>query len=389
MPGDPRLSGCLPVDAGFSLVAWQIDALTETEAEASLHDLDDRMRAIEGTYQRETGEPWPLDEIPEGYPQYEELFRRYQAAWDEIFVGRSDDCGERGMADLYARDPEEFERRYQAGCRQLREADRVSQAVERADDLVAVASCLDPPIARRFGPDGAGQGGDPDGAGQRDYLLLVLALQQRGGRRAGVCSLSRGPTCPEVLTAACAKPTESLPPWMCPSCGQRVAGQWAVCWQCGRAADGAPSEQPAEDVAAPPGGEANVVGGPLGTSVPAVAAAIAMIVLVVISGLEMIVILAPLAVVFILFMQQFQPILRSAVRTRRAATSPNRPQRGANSASAIVRRAWQSAMIGLCVFPPLSFYSTWLLLKLGERDTPLGRADRWRCRDGSLYQRRL
>ncbi len=35
-------------------------------------------------------------------------------------------------------------------------------------------------------------------------------------------------------------------------------------------------------------------------------------------------------------------------------------------------------MIGLCVFPPLNFYSTWLLLKLGERDTPLGRADRWR-----------
>ena len=139
-----RASGCLPAEAGFSLVAWQIDALTEKEAKASLHDLDERMRAVEETYQRETGEPWPLDQVPEGYPQYEELLRDYQAAWDQIFVRRLDDCGERGMADLYARDPEAFERRYQAGCRQLREP-VVFRRPSAPDDLVAVASCLDPP----------------------------------------------------------------------------------------------------------------------------------------------------------------------------------------------------------------------------------------------------
>jgi len=46
---------------------------------------------------------------------------------------------------------------------------------------------------------------------------------------------------------------------------------------------------------------------------------------------------------------------------------------------AIVRRAWQAAVIGLCVFPPLNFYSLWLLWKLVPRDTPLGNADRRRC----------
>ncbi len=41
-----------------------------------------------------------------------------------------------------------------------------------------------------------------------------------------------------VLAAASTKITESLPPWICPSCGQRVAGQWDACWQCGHLADG-------------------------------------------------------------------------------------------------------------------------------------------------------
>lgn len=46
---------------------------------------------------------------------------------------------------------------------------------------------------------------------------------------------------------------------------------------------------------------------------------------------------------------------------------------------AIVRRAWQAAVIAALSFPPLAFYSMRLLWKLGQRDTPLSRADNWRC----------
>ena len=45
---------------------------------------------------------------------------------------------------------------------------------------------------------------------------------------------------------------------------------------------------------------------------------------------------------------------------------------------AIVRRAWQAAVLGAFGFPPLGFYSFRLLWKLAGRNTPLGTADRWR-----------
>jgi hypothetical protein len=44
---------------------------------------------------------------------------------------------------------------------------------------------------------------------------------------------------------------------------------------------------------------------------------------------------------------------------------------------AIVRRAWQAAVIALA-FPPLGFYSMRLLWKLVQRDTPLSRIDNGR-----------
>ena len=100
-----RDSGCLPPDAGFHLVSWQIDAMASMEAETSLRDLDDRMKAIEKAYELETGEPWPPDELP---PEYEELLEQYHAAWDRIFLAKLEAFGEQEMADLYRADREEF-----------------------------------------------------------------------------------------------------------------------------------------------------------------------------------------------------------------------------------------------------------------------------------------
>ena len=42
-----RDSGCLPAEAGFYLVSWQLDAMASMEAEISLGHLDERMKAIE------------------------------------------------------------------------------------------------------------------------------------------------------------------------------------------------------------------------------------------------------------------------------------------------------------------------------------------------------
>ncbi len=43
-----RDSGCLPPEAGFYLVCWQIDAMASQEAETSLRHLDDRERGTDG-----------------------------------------------------------------------------------------------------------------------------------------------------------------------------------------------------------------------------------------------------------------------------------------------------------------------------------------------------
>jgi len=72
-----RDSGCLPKEAGFFLVMWQIDAMTSQAAESSLQGLDDRLKAIEEAYEHEHGQPWPPAELP---AQYEDLQRQYQEA---------------------------------------------------------------------------------------------------------------------------------------------------------------------------------------------------------------------------------------------------------------------------------------------------------------------
>ena len=377
-----RASGCLPVEAGFSLVVWQIDALTEKDAEASLHELDERMRAVEEAYQRETGEPWPLDQVLEGYQQYEELLRRYQAAWDQIFVRRLDDCGEREMADLYGRDPEAFERRYQAGCRYLREP-VVFRRPSAPDDLVAVASCLDPPCADLVRMALAREG-IPAAPGNANFLSWYWHYSNAvGGVLIYVRDREAQRAC-EVLAAARAKLAESLPPWTCPSCGQQVAGRWSACWQCGRVADGTPGQPLAEDAAAPPGGEAEVADTSGASRVIAVAVAIVMIVLLVTCRLKTIAFLAPLPSSCSSSSGCFNSLPRGrwSHKPRQSRTFRRRPSgrpRGASSACAIVRRAWQSAVIGLVVFPPLNFYSMWLLLKLMQRDTPLGLRRPLRC----------
>ena len=51
-----RDSGCLPAEAGFYLVYWQIEDITCSEAETSLRELDVGMEAIEQAYELEHGE---------------------------------------------------------------------------------------------------------------------------------------------------------------------------------------------------------------------------------------------------------------------------------------------------------------------------------------------
>jgi hypothetical protein len=95
-------------------------------------------------------------------------------------------------------------------------------------------------------------------------------------------------------------------------------------------------------------------------------------------------ILAPLVVILIFLLRQFEPSTSQESQPQGSAEPSEPPSHNLSTtrsevSKAIVRRAWQAAVIAALTFPPLGFYSMRLLWKLGQRDAPLSRADIWRC----------
>jgi hypothetical protein len=187
-----------------------------------------------------------------------------------------------------------------------------------------------------------------------------------------------------VLAAARTKITDILPPWTCSCCGQRVAGQWDACWQCGHFADGTPNAPLAEDMAAQPAGDAEAVPWLNVSRLVAVVASVVLIILLVKHGPIPSFMLAPLVFFFVFLLRQFEPSAGWQSEPQGAAepgdlSSPTLPATRSEVSRAIVRRAWQAAVLAILAFPPLGFYSMRLLWKLSHRDTPLSWADNWRC----------
>ena len=374
-----RDSGCLPEEAGFCLVAWCIECMTDLEAETSLRPLVEQMDAMQKAYESEKGEPWPNDQVPEGY---EELSRQYQDAWDEFFLRKLEASGEQEMADLSSADPERFDRCYEIGLQYLLGPTRAARAIS-PEELIRVTSCLDVPRADLVQLALAREG-IPTALGNANFLSWYWHYSNAVG---GVTVHVRNKDAHQArkaLTAARAKPSASLPPWTCLSCGQRIAGQWDACWQCGRLADGTPVSAHTEASAAQPQGDTE---GGVWLNVPrfvTAAAIIAMVLLLCKYGWIPPLQLAPCAVLLIILLWQFEPSASLESEPQGAAEprdtrSHNRSVTRSEVSKAIVRRAWQAAVIAVLSFPPLGFYSMRLLWKLGQRDTPLSRGDNWRC----------
>ena len=237
-----RDSGYLSEEEGFYFVSRHIEAMTDLEAETKLKDLVNRMEAIEQENGLQDDEPWPEDHVPE---EYEELSQKYQDAWDDIFIRKLEAFGERAIADLYRMDGDEFARRYEIGLQFFQEPVKADETVS-PDELVRVASYLDLPRAD-LARMALAREGIPASLGNANYLYWSWDHSNAVGGvtvhvRRGDARLAR-----KVLATARAKPSESLRPWTCPSCGQRIAGQWDACWRCGSIADGTPSDSLGEE----------------------------------------------------------------------------------------------------------------------------------------------
>ena len=106
--------GCLPLEAGFYLVAWQADVIASERAEIELSQLDDQMDAVKQAHGLDDDDFWTSEDEP---PEFRELRERYQAAWNQLFVDTLVACDEGDMAELFASDHEEFERLLEVGRR--------------------------------------------------------------------------------------------------------------------------------------------------------------------------------------------------------------------------------------------------------------------------------
>jgi hypothetical protein len=251
------------------------------------------------------------------------------------------------------------------------------------DDLVRIDSCLDPPRAELVRMALAREE-IPSAFGSANFISWFWHYSNAVGGVKIYVRRREAKLAHKVLADARAKTAEGLPPWTCPACGQRVAGQWDACWHCGRWADGSQDGHAADDSASQPAGHAEPAAWWDVPRVFAVSASAALAMLLLARGPQLPLAFAPFAIVLYFLLRQFEPSSSGRQPELQEAATPageypsDRPATRSEVSRAIVRRAWQAGGLGIG-FPPLGFYSMWLLWRVGRRNTPLGRADTCRC----------
>ncbi len=257
------------------------------------------------------------------------------------------------------------------------------------NSLVKIASFLDLPHAE-LARMALAREGIPTAFGNANVVLWFWHYSNAVGGVSLFVRCSQADLARDVLAAARTKIADNLPPWTCPTCGQRVAGQWDACWQCGHFVDGMPIDLPAANTAIPPDVHGPALPWWNVSRVATVVAGVGLALLLLTRGLTPAVWFLPAVFIFVLMLRQFEPSSSEPTEAQGPADANDLPlvdhQTTRSEVSrAIVLRAWQSAVVSLLVFPPLGFYSMKLLWRLGNRDTPLSHADTWRRRAAALF----
>jgi len=155
-----RDAGALSADAGFHLVAWQIEQILMVAEEEELWEIHEQLDAIRQDHGLAEDEDWLADEAP---PDYQELNRQYEDAYDDLYRRLLERHGEHVMAQLYFDDQDEFDRRWEAGRRFFHPPQEASEHdlpgwLALLVDIVATSMEFDGPA----GPLGIQWGQDDD-----------------------------------------------------------------------------------------------------------------------------------------------------------------------------------------------------------------------------------
>jgi hypothetical protein len=150
-----RDAGSVPEEAGFFLVAWVLDVLTDERAEAGLRETDERLEAVRQKYGLEEDVSAGLEGVPD---EYREAMQQSQDAWDALYVATLEEHGEHDLARLFREGEGEFDEKYEAG-RQFFHGTEGGEEVEDEDWLntllEAVGGCLEAdsplgPLGQRY-----------------------------------------------------------------------------------------------------------------------------------------------------------------------------------------------------------------------------------------------
>src|SRR5436309_830755 len=93
-----RDAGSVPAEAGFFLVAWMLDLLTDQRAEAGLREADDRLEAVRRKYGLDEDVAATSDDVP---AEYREALQCCHDAWDALYLTTLRQFGEPELARLF------------------------------------------------------------------------------------------------------------------------------------------------------------------------------------------------------------------------------------------------------------------------------------------------
>ena len=136
-------AGSLPPEAGFFLVAWVIDQITDDRAEEGLRETEQRLEAVRQKYRLDKDESADADGVPD---EYREAMKQCHDAWDALYLATVSEYGEHDMARLFQENSDEFDQRYETG-RQFFHGPAAEDEDEEDDwlDLLndAVTGCIE------------------------------------------------------------------------------------------------------------------------------------------------------------------------------------------------------------------------------------------------------
>jgi hypothetical protein len=107
-----RAAGSVPAEAGFFLVAWAFDLLTEDRAAEGLREVEQCLEEVRRKYGLDTDASAEADDMP---AEYRQAMQRCHDVWEALYASILEEFGEHDLAQLFRDNPEEFERQYESG----------------------------------------------------------------------------------------------------------------------------------------------------------------------------------------------------------------------------------------------------------------------------------